>query len=122
MLGFIFKMEHDPNELLFVAKKIVSSGSEMIDKSVEKRVQDLSEQVEGIKKDLMDFTDQKLDRMAEAILSVIRDDEKNDINFEIDSLSKPSFIKRRSSVSPAETFYKSKDLKSGRKSEKMSKA
>ena len=40
----------------------------------------MSEQVEGMKKDMMDFTEQKLERMAEAIVNVVKG-EKKDIEF-----------------------------------------
>ena len=70
MMDSIFglrKQQVDPNQLIFVAKVIHRDNIQSGEDDVKDQIEDLRGEMQQLKKDLMEFTEEKLVSLAEAL-------------------------------------------------------
>ena len=70
MMDSIFglsKQKVDPNQLIFVAKVIHRDNIQSGEDNVKDQIEDLRGEMQQLKKDLMEFTEEKLVSLAEAL-------------------------------------------------------
>ena len=61
------KQQVDPNQLIFVAKVIHRDNIQSGEDDVKDQIEDLRGEMQQLKKDLMEFTEEKLVSLAEAL-------------------------------------------------------